>query len=60
VSGTNNGDGNVLIGTSTDDATNKLQVNGAVKSTQFNLSALKYSSGFSFRYRNTRRSKNYK
>lgn len=32
--------GNVLIGTETDDATNKLQVSGAIKATQFKLSAL--------------------
>lgn len=32
--------GNVLIGTTTNDATNKLQVNGNVKATQYRLSAL--------------------
>jgi len=32
--------GNLLLGTTTDDGTNKLQVNGPVKSTQFKLSAL--------------------
>src|SRR5206468_1207680 len=32
--------GNMLINTTSDDATNKLQVNGSVKATQFRLSAL--------------------
>ncbi|MDO9374550.1 MAG: hypothetical protein Q7T76_09035, partial [Ferruginibacter sp.] len=32
--------GNYLVGTTTDNATDKLQVNGTVKSTQFKLSAL--------------------
>ena len=35
-----NSSSNVLIGTTTDDAVNKLQINGAIKSTQFSLSAL--------------------